>query len=162
MFVAFFYTNLVISARQVNSTEHSRFAKLIKQVVDTRDWKHVKARLFIQASKINTHSKLSCLFPHEQDRGTIRRDAGANPALRQHVIYMLLNHFKFICRQMVLLVARGGGIFIYQINSMVKCSVRSQTRSLKHILKLITQSSILCTNLVFPTLRLFLAITWPY
>ena len=75
---------------------------------------------------------------------------------------MLLNHFKFICRQTVLLVARGGGIFIYQINCMVKCSVRSQTRSLKHILKLITQSSILCINLIFPTLRLFLAITWPY
>ena len=162
MFVAFFNSNLVVSARQVNSTEHSRFTKLIKQVMDTRDWKHVKARLFIQASKINTHSKLSCLFPYKQDRGTIWRDAGANPALRQHVIYMLLNHFKFIGRQTVLLVARGGGIFIYQINSMVKCSVRSQTRSLKHILKLITQSSILCTNLVFPTLRLFLAITWPY
>ena len=47
MFVAFFNTNLVISARQVNSTEHSRFTKLIKQVVDTRDWKHVKARLLI-------------------------------------------------------------------------------------------------------------------
>ena len=47
MFVAFFYTNLVISARQVNGTEHSRFAKLIKQVVDTRDWEHVEARLLI-------------------------------------------------------------------------------------------------------------------
>ena len=162
MFVAFFYPNLVISARQVNSTEHSCFAKLIKQVVDTRDWKYVKARSLIEASEIYTHSKLSCLFSHKQDRGTIRRDAGANPALCQHVIYMLLNHFEFICRQTVLLVARGGGIFIYQINSMVKCSVRSQTRSLKDILKLITQSSILCINLIFPTLRLFLAITWPY
>ena len=162
MFTAFFNLNLVVSAKQVNSTEHSCFTKLIKQVMDTRDWKHVKVRLFIQASKINTHSKLSCLFPYKQDRGTIWQDAGANPALRQHVIYMLLNHFKFIGRQTVLLVARVGGILIYQINSMVKCSVRSQTRSLKHILKLITQSSILCTNLVFPTLRLFLAITWPY
>ena len=47
MFVAFFKMNLVISAKQVNSTEHSRFTKLIKQVMDTRDWKHVKARLFI-------------------------------------------------------------------------------------------------------------------
>ena len=47
MFVAFFYTNLVISARQVNGTEHSRFAKLIEQVVDTRDWEHVEARLLI-------------------------------------------------------------------------------------------------------------------
>ena len=72
MFVAFFYMNLVISARQVNSTEHSRFTKLIKQVMDTRDWKHVKAHLFIEASEIHTHSKLSCLFSHEQDRGTIR------------------------------------------------------------------------------------------
>ena len=160
--MALFNSNLVVSARQVNSTEHSRFTKLIKQVMDTRDWKHVKACLFIQASKINTHSKLSCLFPHKQDRGTIWQDAGANPAFCQHVIYMLLNHFKFIGRQTVLLVARGGGIFIYQINGMVKCSVRSQARSLKHILKLITQSSILCTNLVFPTLRLFLAITRPY
>ena len=162
MFMAFFDTNLVISARQVNSTEHSRFTKLIKQVMDTKDWKHVEVRLFIQASKIDTKSKLSCRFSYKQDRGTIWRDAGANPALHQHVIYMLQNHFKFICRQTVLLVVRGGGIFIYQINSMVKCFVRSQTRSLKHILKLITQSSILCTNLVFPTRRLFLAITWPY
>ena len=162
MFVAFFNSNLVISARQVNSTKHSHFTKFIKQVVDTRDWKHVKVCLLIQASKINTHSKLSCLFPYKQDWGTIWQDTGANPALRQHVIYMLLNHFKFIGRQTILLVARGGGIFIYQINGMVKCSVRSQTRSLKYVLKLITQSSILCINLVFPTLRLFLAITRPY
>ena len=79
VFVAFFNSNLVVSARQVNSTEHSRFTKLIKQVMDTRDWKHVEACLFIQVSKINTHSKLSCLFPHKQDRGTIWQDAGANP-----------------------------------------------------------------------------------
>ena len=162
MFMALFNSNLVVSARQVNSTEHSRITKLIEQIMDMRDWKHAEAHLFIQASKINTHSKLSCLFPHKQDRGTIWQDAGVNPAFRQHVIYMLLNHFKFIGRQTVLLVARGGGIFIYQINGMVKCSVRSQTRSLKHILKLITQSSILCINLVFPALRLFLAIARPY
>ena len=98
MFVAFFNSNLVVSIRQVNSTEHSRFTKLIEQVMDTRDWKHVKVHLFILASKTYTHSKLSCLFSYEQDRGTIRRDAGANPALCQHVIYMLLNHFKFIGR----------------------------------------------------------------
>ena len=102
--MAFFNSNLVISARQVNSTEHSYFTKLVKQVMDTRDWKHVKARLFIQASEIYTHSKLSCLFSYEQDRGTIGRDAGANPAFCQHVIYMLLNHFKFIGRQTVLLI----------------------------------------------------------
>ena len=76
--------------------------------MDTRDWKHVKARLLIQASKIYTHLKLSCSLPYKQDRGTIGRDGGANPALRQLVIYMLLDHFKFICRQTVLLVARGG------------------------------------------------------
>ena len=123
MFVALFNSNLVVSARQVNSTEHLRFTKLIEQVMDTRDWKHDEACLFIQASKVNTHSKLCCLFPHKQDRGTIWRDAGANLALCQHVIYMLLNYFKFIGRQTVLLVARGGGIFIYQINGMVKCQV---------------------------------------
>ena len=47
VFMAFFDSNLVISARQVNSTEHSRFTKLIEQVVDTRYWKHIKVRLFI-------------------------------------------------------------------------------------------------------------------
>ena len=55
--MAFFYSNLVISTRQVKSTEHLRFTKLIKQVMDTRDWKHVEACLFIQASKVNTHLK---------------------------------------------------------------------------------------------------------
>ena len=79
-------------------------------------------------------------------------ESSPSPACHIHATKLLQVHWQtngITC-------GGGGGIFIYQINGMVKRSVRSETRSLKHILKLITQSSILCTNLVFPTLRLFL------
>ena len=108
MFVAFINLNLVICTRQVNSAEHLHSTKLVRQVLDIRDWENVKVSLLIQNFKIYTYSELSCFFTHNQDRGTIEQNAGANPALCQYVIYILQNHLKFIDSKMVLLVARGG------------------------------------------------------
>ena len=57
MFVAFFDLNLVVCTRQVNNTEHLRFIKCIKQIVNMKNWEHVNVSLLIIAPKIDTNSE---------------------------------------------------------------------------------------------------------
>ena len=106
--------------------------------MNTWYWEHVKPGLMVETAKVNTHTQFARAFMYKQYRCTVVRYARLYPALFQHFIDMLLHNIEFVCAELVLLMAWGWCVFVNKANGMVKCTMWSLPKLLKHVSKLIT------------------------